>query len=428
MLTPTDFIFNDIPDSQKPNFIECVNSPYSSNSVFSNSNNEDTPYQCIVKYKKNLSEQTKSAQYDYVRYLEFLNSYISSLDFTSEKDVYFPGVRYLSHGLVVFERPPSYKIIDVSLAGKDSIDEDTPESQYYLPIPWQVYIAMYNPKDMRLVSVKMYFTKTSLFDKNQVVYAPPMFNFFGSGTLCRPFFESLDDIEKYPKTISGIMASAYDWVWNSGFNFDITENLAEMIHTKKYQQFEQYIESDASKVAYKFLKDNPLDQIGSSLHKRYSSALLSCWEQVPLEHVSSINWTNYSISDFMFQEFDYTELRDQHFEQYIQENNITINESYDNPFHCEDGCDCDCSDSDCGCCEGCDCEGEQSSLSRDSIYSSYAFKRYIIDLSRNTEKTLDFAISKSIRYLKDSRVAQVPALASSVNYNFDNLIDSHFST
>ncbi len=426
MLTPTDFIFNDLLDSEKPNFVECVTSPYSSANCYGINTSEPTS---TIKYKKNLGLATQSGQYDYVNYIKFINSYISCLDYNSEEDIYFPGVRYLSHGLIVFERPPSHKVIDVSLASKDSIDEETPEADYYLPIPWQVYIAMYNPKDMRLVSVKMYFTKTSLFDKHQIVYTPPIFNFFGNGSLCRPFFENIEDIEKYPKTISGVMASAYDWVWNSGFNFDITENLSEMIYTKKYQQFEQYLQSDASKVSYQFIKDNPLNQIGSTLHKRYSAALLSCWEQVPLEHVSSITWPNYSIADFMFQEFDFSNVRDQYFDQYIEENNITLLDDYDDDsYHCEGDCDCECNDSDCGCCAGCDCESEQSSFTRSSIYGSYSFKKYVIDCSRNTEKTLDFAISKSIEFLKTNRVAQIDTPSSTVSYHVDNLIDFHFLT
>jgi hypothetical protein len=423
MLTPTDFIFNDLSDSEKPNFIECVNPPHDSNVWHDRG---DKIPKSTIKYKKIIGSTVQAGEHDYSNYLNFLNSYISCQDVSSQEDIFFPGVRYLSHGLVVFERPPSYKVINVSQDGKDSIDEDTSQVEYYLPIPWQVYIAMYNPKDMRLTSVRMYFTKTSLFDKNQTVYAPPMFNFFGSGALCRPFFESIDDIEKYPRSISGVMASAYDWVWNSGFNFDITENLAEMIYTNKYEQFEQYLKTDASKVSYQFLKDHPINQIGSSLHRRHSGALLSAWEQVPLEHVSSINWTNYSIADFMFQEFDYTNMRDEFFDQYIQDNNITIAEESEYDFHCDSGCDCECNNPDCSCCDGCGCEPEDSSLTRDNLYRSSAFKRYIIDKSRNTEKTLDLAISKSIEFLRTNRVAQSPITPSSLNYYIDNLLDSHF--
>ena len=425
MLTPSNFIFNHLSDSEIPNYVECVNPPHSTDVYY---RHDHKMPKSIIKYKKIIGNHTQSGEHDYSQYLKFMNSYMSSLDLISEKELFFPGVRYLSHGMIVFERPPSYKVVNVSQAGKESIDDGTPQADYYLPIPWQVYIAMYNPKDMRLASVKMYFTKTSLFDKTQVVYAPPIFNFYGDGTLCRPFFETLDDIEKYPKTVSGIMASAYDWIWNSGFNFDITENLAEMIYTNKYEQFEPYLNTDGSKVSYQFLKNNPINQIGSALHRLHSSALLSAWEQVPLEYVSSINWTNYSISSFMFQEYDYTNMRDDFFDQYIQDNNITVAENTEYDYHCEGGCDCECNDSDCSCCDGCGCEPEDSSLGRDSIYRSSAYKRYIIDKSRNTEKTLELAISKSIEFLRTNRLAQNPASPSSLNYHIDNLIDSHFST
>jgi hypothetical protein len=131
----------------------------------------------------------------------------------------------------------------------------------------------------------------------------------------------------------------------------------------------------------------------------------------------------------MFQEFDFSNVRDQYFDQYIEENNITLLDDYDDDsYHCEGDCDCECNDSDCGYCAGCDCESEQSSFTRSSIYGSYSFKKYVIDCSRNTEKTLDFAISKSIEFLKTNRVAQIDTPSSTVSYHVDNLIDFHFLT
>jgi hypothetical protein len=38
-------------------------------------------------------------------------------------------------------------------------------------------------------------------------------------------FDTSDEIERYPQNIAGVMASAYDWVWNTGFNADLKECL-----------------------------------------------------------------------------------------------------------------------------------------------------------------------------------------------------------
>jgi len=422
MLTPTDFIFNSYENSDKPPFIECVNPIYG--------NRSNAPVVSQIKYNKADFTPVKSLKANFEDYPKFLLSYLTSLDVSHETDIFFPGVRHLANGVVVFERPPTHKVISLSMDYRDSINDETSQAEYYLPIPWQVYIAMYNPIDMRLISVKMYFTKTSLFSKDQIVYAPPIFNFYGNGTLCRPFFGSIEDIEKYPQNIAGVMASAYDWVWNSGFNYDITENIAEMIYTKKYQQFESYITSPQAIESFDYLNTNPLRVIQSNIGRIYASKFFDIWQDISLEDISSITWPNYSHADFFYQEFDHTELRSEYLQQYIQENNIQINENeeFEYVFHCQDDCDCDCDDSDCGCCEGCDCgEYTNNVVTEDTVYNSSGYRNYITNISRNQEKTLDLAIQKSVDYLISNRVIKKKYTSADVANNFNAVIDSHFS-
>ena len=62
---------------------------------------------------------------------------------------------------------------------------------------------------------------------------PPIPNFFTNGLLCRPMFDKMNDVDGYSKDLSGVIASAYDWIWNTGFNHDLTENFYHVIKQKK---------------------------------------------------------------------------------------------------------------------------------------------------------------------------------------------------
>lgn len=238
-------------------------------------------------------------------------------------DIMFPGVRLLEDNLIVFEMPPAMRHVSYQEAFRDNASGDT-YREYYLPIPWQIYFATFSD-DMRLVSVQMYFSQTSLFSTDQKLYSAPIFNFYSDGTLCRPFFESMDDIEKYPKTHSGVMASAFDWIWNSGFNWDITENINTFLVTRKYQQMKDYVDiKNDSAFAYldacKFYASHP-----SSVD--HVSTFFSIWQSIPLQDIINIEWNSFCIhEDFFrhsFSSYVDNEFSDI-FQKYLEENDIQI--------------------------------------------------------------------------------------------------------
>lgn len=298
MLTPADLIFS---DSSNSSYVEISSPVYNSR-----------PFELPKEYSisssisgvKNLNKNISKAQV-YHLHNALMNPHLfhKSPEYYKLNDLFFPGVRYLDNGLVLFERPPTQKLIDISADFRDEINDDTSLYTYYISIPWQVYIASYNPNDMRLYDVKMFFTHSSLLSSEQKVYAPPMFNFFSNGKLCRPFFEDMDDVTKYPQSIGGIMASAYDWIWNSGFNFDITENISEFLVNKRHFQFENYITSPNAIKHLNWLKSNPLISIPRSAPTQYLNSFFTCWEDIPLEKVSEIVWSPYTNADFFYLEY-----------------------------------------------------------------------------------------------------------------------------
>jgi hypothetical protein len=55
-----------------------------------------------------------------------------------------PAVKYHVPGIIVFERPPSYQMVQYAPTSMGEISEDTEIKTYRIAIPWQLYIVSYN--------------------------------------------------------------------------------------------------------------------------------------------------------------------------------------------------------------------------------------------------------------------------------------------
>lgn len=150
-----------------------------------------------------------------------------------------PGVRYNLPGLVIFERPPDTKLMQIIFQTMDNIDYDDDDAgriyTYQIPVPWQLYIATYSntgPSKYRILNLYMYYTNGPLTSLDNEVYLPAIPNIFTNGAICPPRYSSSDDINRYPQNVSGVIAAAYDWVWNSGFNVDLVDSLYETVSQK----------------------------------------------------------------------------------------------------------------------------------------------------------------------------------------------------
>jgi hypothetical protein len=407
MLTPADFIFNNELFSEYAEF----NYPLqeSQERIW-----QDRQY----SYNAKISSNSVTTSSDFVVDKNDVDSYynhkfatnfnialneLRTYSFPKCDSLIFPGVRYLDQGIIVFERPPTYKIISTYNDYRDSINGSTDTSQYYLPVPWQTYIAMYNPSDMRLVSVKMFFTSNSLTSFDQTLYAPPLYNFYSNGTLCRPFFGSMEDIEKYSKDISGVIASAYDWIWNSGFNFDITENISFFLSSKKYFQFEKYLDPQ-NKPHFDWLKTHNFNNIPFQLPMKYHFNLYKCWEQIPLSEVSSISWNPYTTTDFYYQHIN--NLRENLLSDYIVNNDLFLHEdNFDSDYHDDDECPEEC-------------------IFAHEITESSNYNSYVIDKINQENSTLLSAVESSVLFLRQNKLIQSPIPDVQVKKMFHSLLEN----
>lgn len=137
-----------------------------------------------------------------------------------------PGVVAMDDCVVIFEAPPRMVNVEFYSVPRDYIQSDQKLHSAYIPVPWQAYVIIHD-KDYNLIDTYMYYTKypISQYGYNQPTFLPVLPNFYSNGLLCRPFYSSANDVNMYSKDVSGVIAAAYDAVWNSGWNMDLVDTI-----------------------------------------------------------------------------------------------------------------------------------------------------------------------------------------------------------
>lgn len=296
---------------------------------------------------------------------------------SNDKTLIFPGIRHIAENFIVFEMPPTHRHVSYQEAYRDN-STGTNYREFYIPIPWQIYIATFTD-DMRLASVQMYFSKTPLYSFDQPLYVPPIFNFYSDGTLCRPFFEKMEDIEKYSKDYSGIMASAFDWIWNSGFNWDITENISEYLFSKKIASMRPFVNS----ISQSFIDDmiNTSYITNGTSSPDQTRQLFAIWQQVPLENILQVDWNAFCIyEDFNHHSYmQYaTEQFDSMIQSYAQQRGFTLVTEYESEEEAED----------------------EDIVTYDEIFGDSKLKHLLHKEILNYNSTFNHAYQKALRHIK----------------------------
>lgn len=120
---------------------------------------------------------------------------------------------------VILERPPMIATIRYFGKKLGDIDETTVEQVYDLPIPWMVYGISLNDKGQPY-DVRAYASERPIRGANDRLYLLPLPNYYRDGRFCLP---NMDLSQEF--TISEGINYAYNLVWGSNFNMDVTEAL-----------------------------------------------------------------------------------------------------------------------------------------------------------------------------------------------------------
>jgi len=176
-----------------------------------------------------------------------------------------PGLVSCSKNVVIFEVPPMKKVVSYVPTARDNINSDIVKLYLVdksIPVPWQIYVAIFN-NDYRLIDTYMFYSKNSIisFGVDQDIYTPALPNFYSNGMLCRPFYGTNDDVNRYSEDLSGVISAAYDSVWNSGWNSDLIDSLIDAMWVGKHTYYKDF--------------QNPLREKVPVLFDRYANAI-SC--------------------------------------------------------------------------------------------------------------------------------------------------------
>lgn len=266
-----------------------------------------------------------------------------------------PGLLHLDNDYLIFEKPPTYQNIQLIPKVMDEINYSRNEPILFrIPIPWQVYIVNYTShKDeegncnLYTASVRMLFSDSPIQSFDQNVYLPPLNNLYSNGTLCRPMYSDMEDIERYPKDISGVIQSAYDWVWNSGTNLDLTNCIVQQYVQFADNLFESTILSQVPDSSRSYVSDICR---GINIYSYYCGyplveILYKAWENLSLENVLKVKWPSPSVGKSM-----HSDLSSNYSEQlmsyvvergYVSQEDFHHDEEEDYFFQCgESGCLC----------------------------------------------------------------------------------------
>lgn len=289
-----------------------------------------------------------------------------------------PGLLYADSNTIIFERPPTMKLVSWTNYLLDEISDNSKYHTFEIPIPWQVYFVHFTPSEdgANIISnIFMAFSNTQVHSEDQVLYQPPLSNFYTTGQLCSPNYETYAEISDGTETISGIMQNAYNQVWDSKSNNDLTQcfvafqrHFATPICVPcdngkiKFQVRENQKHLFDNTVAKNIKTHNYMGCFHDSYYtpKEYPYYFYDSWSQIPISEVCSLEWAPLDLeeNDNYYHSKIICRISDSSFIKYIKD--ATDHDIASNIFkedNCCDNCsgyneDCDdyfCLEEDCKC-------------------------------------------------------------------------------
>jgi hypothetical protein len=245
-------------------------------------------------------------------------------------DNIFPsGILYYDNSIIVFQKPPSKKLINYIPKQEADIRSSDEHTSYEISIPWQVYVISYSSFDYSdsdsevsseyysINSVYMFFSNCQITSGDNYLYSAPIPNFYSNGLLCSPRYSSIEDtlFAKDSHTVSNLMVSAYNSIWNSNYNGDLTSSIVDYL----YSCFKKQIHTSKSLFANNILSTYPIySRTSYYCDLNFVSNFLENWSTYSVSDILSFDWANPSNTNWYHT--DYSEIEEDALHQYFAEN------------------------------------------------------------------------------------------------------------
>jgi len=270
-----------------------------------------TPYGCLIRHPLYDDEIFVSNSNNYLTVngsqteiperivnpiINYFNSLSSKSTIQADTGILPPGLIHVDNQYVIFERPPTYQNIQLIPATLEHIDEKSYKKYIFrLPIPWTVYFVSYSIYNGAYYPyrIAMYFMANSLqgsaLDSHRL-YLPPLVNFYNNSTLCNPMFDSMDEVTRYENNVSGVINAAYNWIWNTGSNLDLTTNIVECIIQGNQNSY--FPSSHPFHINNIGLSNYAISSHSYYIEFPYIARAFQNWEKISIDQISSISWPN----------------------------------------------------------------------------------------------------------------------------------------
>lgn len=258
---------------------------------------------------------------------------------TYVKSIFPSGILHYDENTIIFERPPTVKEITYIAKQESDISKEDTHHSYKIPIPWQVYVVSYSTVDysvdtgvekyVSIDSTYMFFRNSQLISQDDFLYSAPMPNFYSNGLLCNPRYENVDQtlFLKDDTFISNLVNSAYNSIWFSNFNGDLTAAANDYFYAcaNEYINFENSLFSNGYVDIYK-----NSDRKSYYCDLVYIYSFFEAWSKYSISHVLNFEWS--CPSEGLFYSLDYNELEQDHLEDYFHSNFSYDSDNFEEGF------------------------------------------------------------------------------------------------
>lgn len=282
-------------------------------------------------------------------HISFYNKLIGNSQINIPSGIIPPGLLYCSEDVLIFERPPTVKTIEWTPNLLNDIDTESEYSTFEIPVPWQIYFVHFSKAENYHVINRIFlaFSNDPIYSLDQPLYLPPLTNVYTNGQVCQPNYAQYNDLIEGTETIAGIIQNAYNQVWSSSMNLDLTAGSLKLFKHFAIPSIKVYNDRCLVAPKMKYYTNTVASNMSHvptiDLQSYYTSSdvinsFYKSWEKVELKDICQMQWSpsDTKANDNSFYQKIMFLFSDHNFINYMTSNGYLTIDSHDNSECCED--------------------------------------------------------------------------------------------